>query len=114
MLGQTPAEHESQGTNACINGELPTVMSSTSAPPFRVLCVNVHYGLQVCESCVEHCGPAFHEQLAVGPFFKRIRQAVMEPDNPRVRASSPYHLQYGASPEGPKAWDLAMHMHASL
>ena len=42
--------------------------------------------VQVCESCVEHCGPAFHEQLAVGPFFKRIRQAVLEPDNPRVRA----------------------------
>jgi hypothetical protein len=40
--------------------------------------------MQVCESCVEHCGPAFHEQLAVCQFFKRIRQAVMEPDNPRV------------------------------
>lgn len=47
--------------------------------------------LQVCESCVEHCGPAFHEQLAVGPFFKRIRQAVTEPDNPRVCSSDEHH-----------------------
>eukprot|EP00892_Ulva_mutabilis_P007251 jgi/Ulvmu1/4899/UM020_0185.1 len=41
------------------------------------------HALTVCESCVEHCGPAFHEQLAASSLIKRIRETVLDPDNPR-------------------------------
>lgn len=41
--------------------------------------------LQVSERCVQACGPAFHEQLAISQFFDRIRQAIVEPDSAQVR-----------------------------
>lgn len=47
--------------------------------------------MQVCESCVEHCGPAFHEQLAASALIKRIRDIVVDPDNVRVRSCSGFH-----------------------